>query len=172
VDHVPKSKDARGKGGIGAQAKRAMTTGCTVAVHVLEPFGRGNTGRLALRVDKDRAGHVRGYASDAKNLGTVVLDSDKDSGNIKVEFNVFDAKAAKAVSAGNHRDAVLRVLGKSAVPMSQAEIVELLRIQGHTIGDHYRKPTFEGLAIDSLIVKVDGKWQLHENDFLGDDYDE
>jgi len=29
VDHVPKSKDARGKGGIGAQAKRAMTTGCT-----------------------------------------------------------------------------------------------------------------------------------------------
>ena len=172
VDHVPKSKDSRGKGGIGAQAKRAMTTGCTVAVTVIAPFGRGNTGRLALSVDKDRAGHVRGYCSDAKNLGTVVLESNKETGNIKVEFDTFDAKAVKENTAMNHRDAVLKTLGASAVPMSQTEIVDLLRTQGHSIGDHYRKPTFEGLAIDSLIVKVDGKWQLHENDFLGDDYDE
>ena len=172
VDHVPKSKDARGKGGIGAQAKRAMTTGCTVAVTVIAPFGRGNTGRLALSVDKDRAGHVRGYATDAKNLGTVVLNSNKETGNIKVEFDAFDAKAVKENTAMNHRDAVLKTLGASAVPMSQTEIVELLRTQGHSIGDHYRKPTFAGLATDGLIVKVDGGWQLHENDFLGDDDDE
>jgi hypothetical protein len=172
VDHVPKSKDARGKGGIGAQAKRAMTTGCTVAVHVLEPFGRGNTGRLALSVDKDRAGHVRGYASDARNLGTVVLDSNKDSGNIVVGFNVFDAKAAKRATAGNHRDAVLRVLGESAVPMTQDAVCTLLRAQGHSIGRDYQGPTFQGLATDSLIAKVDGGWQLHENHFIEDDDDE
>jgi len=172
VDHVPKSKDARGKGGIGAQAKRAMTTGCTLAVHVLEPFGRGNTGRLALSVDKDRAGHVRGYATDAKNLGTVVLASDKTSGNIEVEFHAFDAKAAKAVTAGNHRDAVLRVLGESAVPMTQKEVVDLLKVQGHSIDNNLHKPTFEGLAFDNLIVKESGKWKLHENDQLGDETDD
>ena len=172
VDHVPKSKDARGKGGIGAQAKRAMTTGCTLAVHVLEPFGRGNTGRLALSVDKDRAGHVRGYATDAKNLGTVVLASDKDSGDIEVEFHAFDAKAAKAVTAGNHRDAVLRVLGESAVPMTQKEVVDLLKVQGHSIDNNLHKPTFEGLAFDNLIVKESGKWKLHENDQLGDETDD
>jgi hypothetical protein len=172
VDHVPKSKDARGKGGIGAQAKRAMTTGCTLAVHVLEPFGRGNTGRLALSVDKDRAGHVRGYASDARNLGTVILDSDAVSGDVSVGFNIYDAKAAQNSTAGNHRDAVLRVLGESAVPMMQKEVIALLKNQGHAIGSNYQKPTFEGLEFDGLITKIDGRWKLHEYDHLGDDVDD
>jgi hypothetical protein len=138
-------------------------------VHVLEPFGRGNTGRLALSVDKDRAGHVRGYATDAKNLGTVILASNKDSGDVAVTFDTFDAKAAKDATAGNHRDAVLRVLGESAVPMSQTEVAKLLRVQGHTIGDHYIKPTFQGLQFDQLIAKDGGKWKLHEMDGLGED---
>jgi hypothetical protein len=172
VDHVPKSKDARGKGGIGAQAKRAMTTGCTVAVHVIAPFGRGNVGRLALSVDKDRAGHVRGYASDAKNLGTVILTSDAVSGEVCVSFDVFDAKAAKAVATGNHRDGVLRILGESAVSMFQKEVVELLRIQGHKMDINLAKPTFEGLEFDGLIVKDGGRWKLHENDQLGDETDD
>jgi hypothetical protein len=172
VDHVPKSKDARGKGGIGAQAKRAMTTGCTLAVHVLEPFGRGNTGRLALSVDKDRAGHVRGYATDAKNLGTVILASNKDSGDVVVTFDTFDAKAAKDATAGNHRDAVLRVLGESAVPLSVEAACKILRAQGHSIGDHYRKPTFEGLEFDRLIVKDGAKWRLNEMSELSGDFDE
>jgi hypothetical protein len=172
VDHVPKSKDARGKGGIGAQAKRAMTTGCTLAVTVLDPFGRGNVGRLAVSVDKDRAGHVRGYCNDARNLGAVTLTSDKATGDITVDFDPFDAKAVKESTAMNHRDAVLKTLAASAVPMNQAEIVELLRLQGHTIGDHYRKSTFQGLATDGLIVKADGGWKLHENDLIGDDDDD
>ena len=172
VDHVPKSKDARGKGGIGAQAKRAMTTGCTLAVTVLDPFGRGNTGRLAISVDKDRAGHVRGYCSDARNLGTVTLASDKTTGDIAVDFDPFDAKAVKESTAMNHRDAVLGVLAESGTPMSQKDVVELLRNRGHKIGTDYQKPTFEGLAFDGLIVKIDGKWQLHENDFFGAETDD
>lgn len=172
VDHVPKSKDARGKGGIGAQAKRAMTTGCTLAVHVLEPFGRGNTGRLAVSVDKDRAGHVRGYATDAKHLGTVVLESDKDSGNVKVRFDAFDAAAAKNATSGSHRDAVLRVLGESAVPLSIDAVVKILRAEGHSIADGYRKSTFEGLEFDRLIIKDGVKWKLNRMDELSDNYDE
>lgn len=172
VDHVPKSKDARGKGGIGAQAKRAMTTGCTLAVQVLDPFGRGNIGRLGLSVDKDRAGHVRGYCTDARNLGTVVLVSDKDTGDVVVEFDPFDAKAVKESTAITHRDAVLHVLGQAGEPLSQKQVVDILRDKGHKIGDHYQKPTFEGLAFDGLIVKIDGKWQLHETDILGSDFDD
>ncbi|HSG60305.1 MAG TPA: AAA family ATPase, partial [Pseudomonadales bacterium] len=172
VDHVPKSKDARGKGGIGAQAKRAMTTGCTLAVQVLDPFGRGNIGRLGLSVDKDRAGHVRGYCTDARNLGTVILVSDKDTGDVVVEFDPFDAKTVKESTAMTHRDAVLQVLGQVGEPLSQKQVVDILRDKGHKIGDHYQKPTFEGLAFDGLIVKIDGKWQLHETDILGSDFDE
>ena len=172
VDHVPKSKDSRGKGGIGAQAKRAMTTGCTLSVHVLDPFGRGNIGRLALSVDKDRAGHVRGYASDAKNLGTVVLNSDKTSGNVSVTFDIFDAKASKEITATSHRDAVLRVLGESTEPLSIDAACKILRAQGHSIGDHYRRPTFEGLEFDQLITKDGNKWRLNTNDHLGAEIDE
>jgi hypothetical protein len=73
VDHVPKSKEARGKGGIGAQAKRAMTTGCALTVTVTEPFGQGQAGRLHLTVDKDRPGKVRAHSYAAKHAGDVIL---------------------------------------------------------------------------------------------------
>lgn len=73
VDHVPKSREARGKGGIGAQAKRAMTTGCALTVTVTEPFGEGQAGRLHLTVDKDRPGRVRAKSYAAKHAGDVIL---------------------------------------------------------------------------------------------------
>jgi hypothetical protein len=86
VDHVPKAKDQRGKGGIGAQAKRAMTTGCALIVEVTKPFGRGQTGKLRLTVDKDRPGHVRAAALGSHYVGTVELVSDPDSGDITTQF--------------------------------------------------------------------------------------
>ncbi|GAA4059725.1 bifunctional DNA primase/polymerase [Actinomadura miaoliensis] len=84
VDHVPKHKDNRGKGGIGAQAKRAMMDGCAVTVEVIEPFGRGMTGRLRILVDKDRPGHVRAVSAEARKVGTAVLTSDAETGNVTV----------------------------------------------------------------------------------------
>ena len=171
VDHVPKSKDARGKGGIGAQAKRAMTTGCTVAVQVLDPFGRGSVGRLALSVDKDRSGHVRGYCSDAKNLGTMVLNSDKTSGNIEVQFFAFDAGAIKNATSNSHRDGILEVLGTHPKGLNQGEIVVLLRAAGHTISSDLQKSTFQGLACDQMIVRNNNLWQLNTGELGADDDD-
>lgn len=86
VDHIPKNKENRGKGGIGAQAKRAMTTGCALAVEVVSAFGRGMTGRLRLTVDKDRPGHVRAVSVEAKAAGTVVLISG-DDGSVSVDID-------------------------------------------------------------------------------------
>lgn len=84
IDHVAKNKETRGKGGIGAQAKRAMVTGCSIAVEVTTPFGRGQTGRLRLTVDKDRGGHVRGLAQFGKNIGTAVMASNFDGSEVTV----------------------------------------------------------------------------------------
>ena len=75
VDHLPKNREFQGKGGIGAQAKRAMTTGCAIRVDVVDEFGKGQTGRLKLTVDKDRPGLVRAIAAGAKHLGHAVLTS-------------------------------------------------------------------------------------------------
>lgn len=62
-----------------------MTTGCAINVDVVEPFGRGMTGRLRLTVDKDRPGHVRAAALEAKAIGSAVLTSGAD-GSVTVEI--------------------------------------------------------------------------------------
>ena len=90
VDHIGKNSNEDSKGGIGAQAKRAMTTGCVIKVKVSEPFGRGMTGRLGMIVDKDRAGHVRGNSAGGRNAGVAVLTSDRDSGAVVVDLQAPD----------------------------------------------------------------------------------
>jgi hypothetical protein len=94
VDHVPKDRENRGKGGIGAQAKRAMTTGCAILADVVLPFGRGMTGKLRLTVDKDRPGFVRAVSSGAKNAGSAILISDED-GSVEVTIEPPDLRPAE-----------------------------------------------------------------------------
>lgn len=95
VDHIPKSRDNETKGGIGAQAKRAMTTGCTLKAEMLKPFGRGETGRIKLTVDKDRAGHVRGASGGSRHAGTAVLTSDRVSGHVTITVEAPDTRPAE-----------------------------------------------------------------------------
>lgn len=93
VDHVPKSKEARGKGGIGAQAKRAMTTGCAILAEVIEQPGKGRIGKLRLTVDKDRPGLVREVASEGNHAGIVVIDG-TDPGKVTVTIEAPDLRPA------------------------------------------------------------------------------
>ena len=59
LDHVTKNSPGEVPGGIGAQAKRAVTTGCCLRVEAVAPFGRGQRGEIKIYVDKDRVGAVR-----------------------------------------------------------------------------------------------------------------
>lgn len=93
IDHVTKSKDNRGSYAIGAQAKRADIDGCALMVEVLQPFGRGMSGRLRLTVSKDRPGHVRAVSSGAKNAGTAHLDSQQD-GTVRAHIEAPDLRPA------------------------------------------------------------------------------
>jgi hypothetical protein len=109
VDHIGKNAADDSKGGIGAQAKRAMTTGCVIKVKVGEPFGRGMTGRLTMAVDKDRAGHVRGSSgAGGRDAGTAVLESNLDTGTVSV-----------VVQAPNLSTALQRHDGKQAMLMER-----------------------------------------------------
>lgn len=99
VDHVPKNAEGRGKGGIGAQQKRALTDGAALRVEINEPFGRGQTGRLRLTVDKDRPGHVRGAAMEANWVGTAVLVSEVETGEVHASI-----EAPKAVAGDGRRE--------------------------------------------------------------------
>lgn len=94
IDHLPKNRETQTKGGIGAQAKRAMTTGCAIKVEIAQEFGRGMTGRLKLTVDKDRAGHVRAISAGAKNAGTAVLISSPDGTRMEMHIDGPDLRPA------------------------------------------------------------------------------
>jgi hypothetical protein len=77
IDHTPKNDaDRESAGGIGAQAKRAMTDGCSIRVEVTQEFGRGQTGNIKLWIDKDRPGYVRGK-SNGKVAGLVTIQPGK-----------------------------------------------------------------------------------------------
>jgi hypothetical protein len=100
IDHIGKNAADDSKGGIGAQAKRAMTSGCVIKVKVGEPFGRGMTGKLQMIVDKDRAGHVRGASGGGKNAGVAELVSDSSSGDVTVRLTAPDMATPREKKTG------------------------------------------------------------------------
>ena len=85
VDHIPKDPDSRGKGGIGAQAKRAMIDGCALLATVMQPFGKGTSGTVQLTLDKDRHGTVRGIAADGRVVGTAHIESVADQVRVHIQ---------------------------------------------------------------------------------------
>lgn len=100
VDHTPKN-DAEGdsRGGIGAQAKRAMTTGTILRCEIKTPFGRGETGRILILVDKDRSGHVRG-AAPGRKVGTGVVVSTDGGDSVAITVELPEAPPERAHTEG------------------------------------------------------------------------
>ena len=109
IDHVPKDQEKRGKGGIGAQAKRATITGCAVYVDVNEPFGRGRSGSLSLTVDKDRPGFVRGESNAVGTWAEVTVTAGVN-GDVAVTFDVPEETTKAGVTNERLDDYCRRVI--------------------------------------------------------------
>lgn len=172
VDHLPKSKENRGKGGIGAQAKRAMTTGCALAVDVVQPFGRGMTGRLRLTVDKDRPGHVRAASVEAKATGTAVLISQPD-GSVEVCINRPTTEEEKQRSQDDFQraqvlTAVRHYKGDGAF---RQEIADYLRSKPATLKDAIDGLLEDGMLIESATRRKNGNPALLVNPSLSGELD-
>jgi hypothetical protein len=72
IDHVAKDSDSRGRYPIGAQHKLGKAD-VSYHLQVKEPLGRDLVGRVLVRVEKDRPGHVRRLARNklvAELVGT------------------------------------------------------------------------------------------------------
>lgn len=82
LDHVVKDRESRGRYAIGAQHKLA---GVDVAysLRVIEPFGRGRDGLVAVKVEKDRPGGVREFAT-AGQAALVRAISDPEDGTVRI----------------------------------------------------------------------------------------
>lgn len=75
IDHLPKNSDARTSGyAIGGTAKKRAMDGALIHVDTKTPAAPGQTGRMVLRIEKDRPGRLR-ETSSGKYAGTFILDS-------------------------------------------------------------------------------------------------
>jgi len=75
IDHLPKSTEARTTGyAIGSIAKKRMMRGSYLRVDAITQPAPGQTGRIALRIEKDTAGKLR-QNSHSGYAGTFTLNS-------------------------------------------------------------------------------------------------
>jgi hypothetical protein len=111
IDHVPKTREARGVFAIGAQAKKAMTDGAMIGVKAVEQFGRGKVGRLELEVLKDKPGGVRAVSEKRRNspdyLASVLINS-TDPENIHTEVYFDDKRSTEDGLNWGDRQVILK----------------------------------------------------------------
>ena len=97
IDHVPKSKESRGRGGIGGQHKLAGID-VSFVFEVTAPFGAGRHGPAKVSIEKDRPGQLRQHAA-GRRLADLHLISDPDSSiPLRAELKAPES----VVQAGDH----------------------------------------------------------------------
>jgi hypothetical protein len=106
LDHVTKSHEARGRWAIGSERKISGLNGAAYSFNATQEFGRGVTGKIKLRVSKDRPGFVRSHTVKGA-IGTLTLASSPDDGRVTAQF---DAPSG----AGEVRDAAATQVGVKA----------------------------------------------------------
>lgn len=85
IDHVTKDVEGRNGMAIGTQAKKSVVTGTSFEVRAKSKFGRGSSGVIELRLQKDKPGFARGKVS------LVALDFTSDAGTNAVTIQVHNA---------------------------------------------------------------------------------
>lgn len=137
VDHVVKSKDARGRFALGSQEKLNQVTGAAYALEVSQAIFPGARGCLVLRVTKDRIGNVRANsgawrASDrTQETARITIDStDPDWVNVIVE--------PPTNSTGQFRpthvmESISQYLETCPEPVNVREVKENARGKGETV---------------------------------------
>lgn len=92
IDHVTKDRENRGRYAIGAQAKLAAVD-VAYSLRVLEPFGRGRDGLVAIKVEKDRAGYVRAHQEPGGRIALMRLTS-KENGQVGITLDPPEGASA------------------------------------------------------------------------------
>jgi hypothetical protein len=80
IDHVTKSTEGRGRWAIGSERKISGLDGAAYGFDVIEPFGRGRTGKVKMTVSKDRLGHIRQHEGPKRLIALIELQSWPDGG--------------------------------------------------------------------------------------------
>ena len=158
IDHTPKN-NTESMGAIGAQAKRAMTTGCCLRVDVKKPWGKVRAAPMSVIVDKDRPGDVRGIAVEARDLGLAHFDSDPLTKTMEITIR---AEGSSVDENGQFRPTTLmqRISEWLEENPEEASIGDIER--GVVGNANYKRKGLEILVAEHYVArKRDGQAKLH-----------
>jgi hypothetical protein len=89
LDHLPKDKENRGMYSIGS-GRKVGATDVHLSFEIIQPFGRGKTGKAKLTVKKDRPGHL-----PRPKAAILQLVSDPETGAINFTWNAVEEEAQR-----------------------------------------------------------------------------
>lgn len=157
IDHVPKRKAERGKGGIGGQHKRAGIDGAAYILETIRPFGRGRNGAARITVDKDRPGCVRAIAAGGDQIGELHLTS-KDDGSAELQIVPPNQHNGTEWDGPTQcMDAVRRFFtDRPTQTLSKKTVTDQLRALGVSYRDKTISDALERLAVDGFLTAHNG----------------
>jgi hypothetical protein len=169
IDHVTKSSDGRGRFAIGAQAKMSYLTGASYMVEVVSPIGVGMSGKLALRVAKDRPGQVRPISGEwrksdrTQETAVITIDSTHE-GEIRYAVN-----PPRHVDNGRHDELMQRIsetIEQAPSPPSVRTILGAVRGTQETVRAALN------LLIDEGFIRVEAGSRNSQKHFIVKPYRE
>jgi hypothetical protein len=162
IDHVPKNPDARGKGAIGGQHKRAGIDGIGLTFTVgSEPLARGRDGRARITIDKDRPGHARAHSVGKSHIGDLVITHFAD----QLTWHIEPADDEPQDTRQSLAETILGILQATDGPWSIRGLSTELRNQQHSHANEAITNTLEMLAREGKVESIKGpngypQWRL------------
>lgn len=162
IDHVPKDKTRRGKGGLGGQHKRAGIDGASYNLETVKPFARGLDGEVKLTVDKDRGGFIRSASIGGDHAANIRIET--TSGSLEVHIDAPNVRNGVSVEAWEGplqcMDAVEHFFAINPNDeLSKNATCERLRVAGVNYRDRTIGEALERLAAKGVLTVRSGPRQ-------------
>jgi len=165
-DHVPKSREGRGRDAYGSVHKGNAIDGARFLLDNIEPFGRGRRGLSSVYVTKDRPGYLRASGKPSSStgqtlMGVLVVDDSDNVGADTQGLNFYAPRAEDIPKANADRasDAVLEVINglKGRVVPSMRLLTAEMRKAGHNLRDATVRAAVDDLLVSGHLAEIPGK---------------
>jgi hypothetical protein len=152
ADHVAKDPE-RQRGAVGAGHKLAAVNGASYRIDVVTPFGRGTSGLVRLRLEKDRPGYLRGQLGAAKRptAAEIAFDATNPS-KLVVEVK---PPAAERGSVGWRPTRLMEQISKFLETQDGPASVRLINKGVHGRAE-YKTEALEALVADGFASRSPG----------------
>ena len=164
-DHVPKSREGRGRDAYGSVHKGNAIDGARFLLDNIEPFGRGRRGVSSVYVTKDRPGYLRANGRPSTNpgqtlMGVLVVDDSSAANPDTHGLNFYpprvDEDTPEGPDVGATVLAVIESLPERAVASMRLLNAEM-RKAGHNLRDVSIRSAVDDLLVAGKLTEVPGR---------------